>query len=72
MARRDMLKTAGTVKGTVDPNYDLRQSDIENLYMMAVSGLCCEAIAAAFRYGYVMGHRATIKGTYKENGKEKK
>ena len=72
MARRDVLKTADTVKGEIDPSYDLRQDDIEKLYMMAVSGLCCEALVIAFRYGFVMGHRATIKGTYKENGKEKK
>lgn len=58
MARRNLFKTANSVAGRINPHYDIKADELNILGVMAQKGELCEAIIAAFRYGYVLGTRA--------------
>jgi len=58
MARRNIFKTADSVAGKINPHYDINADELKILAIMAQKGELCEAIIAAFRYGYVLGTRA--------------
>lgn len=69
MAKRDLVKTAEQVTTKINPHYDMTFDDMQMIYNIIKNGDPAEGIALAFRYGYAMGCRATIKGTYNENRK---
>ena len=69
MAKRDMVKTAKQITAKIDPHYDMTFDDMQLTYNIIKNGKPAEGIALAFRYGYAMGRRATVKGTYKESKK---
>lgn len=68
MAKRDLEKTAARVIHRVPSSYELTYTNLTQLHDMAEHNFF-EAICAAFNFGYVMGHRATIAGKYEENKK---
>ena len=62
---RDMIKTAQKAETNVPANYDLNSSEIIDLMKKARSGSpddTYNAIITAFKYGFVLGHRATVAG----------
>ena len=69
MAKRNMIKIAESARGMIDHHYDMSFDEISLLYAIVKRGYAAEAIAAAFRYGFVLGHRATVNGAYKAAGK---
>ena len=66
MAKRDMVKTAARVRGIDQGNYSITVPEMYELMEMARTVGAADAIALAFDYGYVLGHRATEAGKYKE------
>lgn len=67
MAKRDIEKTANKVKGLFDKEngldaYDLNGDDLERLYQLVLENRIWDTVITAFRYGFVMGHRATVAG----------
>lgn len=71
---RNLQKTIQEVRNehecSVNPLYDISPSDVMELMRKAQSGEAYDAIMAAFNFGYVMGHRATLAGKYSELKKE--
>ncbi len=70
MAKRDFLKTVALVPdGLLPSRYEIDLDDVLFLYREAFSnkqdGLW-NVIKWCLCYGYVMGHRATKNGTYRE------
>lgn len=69
MAKRDITEIVKLVPdGYLPPAYELNSDDLTFLYRKAQepdSGLF-KVIGMCVAYGYIMGHRATINGTYKE------
>ena len=69
MAKRDITEIVKLVPdGYLPPAYELNSDDLTFLYRKAQEpdGLF-KVIGMSVAYGYVMGHRATINGTYIEN-----
>ena len=66
--KRDLFKTAALVGKTIPTAYQMFASDITDLTEMSQQGDLQQyrAFMLAFEYGYVMGHRATVNGKYKE------
>ena len=67
MPRRDLIKTANKVTGCIPYQYDLTIEEMRQLDDIAREQDIYEAIMLAFNYGYVVGHRITKSGKYKEN-----
>ncbi len=70
MCKRDFFKTVALVpEGLLPTNYEIDLDDIITLYReISVNrrdGIW-NVISWCLCYGYVMGHRATINGVYKE------
>ena len=65
MARRDLFITSDEVRGRIPVVYDLMASDIQQLYKLSKEDPF-NALTVCFRFGYVLGHRATLRGKYKE------
>lgn len=67
---RNLEKTVSLVRNgrecSVVPEYDIPGGDIMKLMEKAQAGEAYDAIMAAFNYGYVLGHRATVAGKYRE------
>lgn len=59
MARRDLVKTAKQITGSISAHYDMTFDDMQMIYNIIKNGDPAEGIALAFRYGYAMGCRAT-------------
>lgn len=59
--KRDVFEIASKAK--IDRHYELSAFDMARILCMDDRG---EAIAIAFRYGYVMGGRASRNGKYQE------
>lgn len=62
---RDMKKTAEKATREIPSNYDLNSSEIIDLMKKARKGSpddTYNAIITAFKYGFVLGHRATVAG----------
>lgn len=67
MAKREMMETAAKFdKGEIPAAYDLSYTEVLRLLDMAAAGRLFDAIETAFRYGYVLGHRATAAGKQKK------
>lgn len=67
---RDMKKTAEKADHNIPEYYDLYGTEIAALLRKARS--CSaeetyEAIVTAFKYGFVLGHRATLAGKVKKH-----
>lgn len=63
--KRDMNKTAEKANYFPRDCYDIRISEIQELINKARNGSCTEAfdaIVTAFKYGFVLGNRATVAG----------
>lgn len=65
MKKRTLTETIQRVEGSIPSNYEMRYSDITQLGEIARNDLYA-AISAAFEYGYIMGHKATVAGKYTE------
>ena len=64
-----MRKTAEKAEHNIPDSYDLYSNEIEKLMEQArcySANETYEAIATAFRYGFVLGHRATLAGKVKK------
>lgn len=70
MARRDLFKTSDEVRGRIPVVYDLMASDIQQLYKLSKVDVF-NAFAICFRFGYVLGHRSTLAGKYREPVRKK-
>lgn len=60
---RDMEKTAEKATGNIGRYYDMKSSEVIELMKKARNGSpddTLDAIITAFRYGFVLGHRATV------------
>lgn len=65
---RNFFKTIA--EANVNSQYDTNLTEMSAICRFAnESGEIFKALGWAFQYGYVMGHRATIKGVYEEQGK---
>lgn len=64
--RKSVAETIKNVK--VNPYYDLDIRALDELEKVFAKGRC-DCVYEAFKYGYVMGHRATKKGVYEESHK---
>lgn len=67
--KRNMENTASKAKNTIPDNYNITTGEILTLMKKARSADANEAlyaIADAFRYGFVLGHRATLAGKVKK------
>ncbi len=68
--RRDFFKTVSLVPdGCMPSAYEISQDDVTMLYREAQTNISrglWNVIKWCLCYGYVMGHRATINGTYRE------
>ncbi len=63
--KRDMNKTAERANKYSKDGYDICTTEIQELMNKARNGSCTEtfeAIITAFKYGFVLGNRATIAG----------
>ena len=63
--KRNMIQTADLVKGHIPDRYDLTAEDLQKLHEILHSGSRdseFDALATAFRYGYVLGARAEKAG----------
>lgn len=56
--------------GTISPRYDMSVGEIKAIYTLA-GGDYFSIASYFFRYGYEMGHRATVTGAYDEAMKRK-
>ena len=70
MASRNFMRTVSLVPGGYLPaKYELTGEDYAKLIVKAqnegTEGIC-DVIKWCLCYGYVMGHRATVNGAYKE------
>ena len=70
MASRDFMRTVSLVPGGYLPaKYELTGDDLAMLILKAETegrpGIA-DVIKMCLCYGYVMGHRATVNGAYKE------
>ncbi len=67
MARRDFFKTIKRVPDGIPKECDIRSSDAIMLYEKSQEkdGFW-QVMEWCLTYGYVMGHQATINGTYRE------
>ena len=65
---RDMKKTAEMATLNTPDHYDINSAEIFDLMAEArrSPGETYEAILTAFRYGFVLGHRATLAGKVKK------
>ena len=61
---RDLKETADKALHNIPGNYDLTFNELVQLLNEAATGADgrCEAIYTAFRYGFVLGNRATVSG----------
>ena len=57
--------------GTISPRYDMSAGEIKAIYTLA-GGDYVSIASYFFRYGYEMGHRATVTGAYDEAMKQEK
>lgn len=64
MAKRDMIKTAAEGSKHLKSYYDATSIDFQQLYEMAKNKGIWAAFDTCFKYGYELGHRATIAGQY--------
>lgn len=55
--------------GTISPRYDMSAGEIKAIYTLA-GGDYLSIASYFFRYGYEMGHRATVTGAYDEAMKQ--
>lgn len=67
---RDMIQTASKMNGQFIEKkglnrYELSFDEITMLRNMIQDDKTIEAIITAFKYGFVLGHRATVTGTIK-------
>lgn len=69
MAKRNLTETANRVRCTDRGGYGMSSAEIYELIEMARNVGSADAIITAFNFGYVLGHRATLAGRYKENRK---
>lgn len=51
--------------GAISPWYDMSAGEIKDIYRLA-GGDYLSIASYFFRYGYEMGHRATVTGAYEE------
>lgn len=69
MATRNMVKTVEKSKGQIPLHYDLVVEDL-NVFMRMIkeNGIdgAFDAVVMAFRYGFVLGNRATVAGKVKK------
>lgn len=75
MSHRDFFKTVELVpNGLLPYRYDLSIEDADIIYREARKGPVglWNVVKWCLCYGYVMGHRATKNGVYKEVNKRKK
>ncbi len=61
--KRDMMKTVNKKKSCafMNPHYSMRCSEMEELVNLAESVGIYDALATAFKYGYILGSRAKEK-----------
>lgn len=65
MATRNMEQIAERAEGRIAIDYDINSAEILRLMKLARNAdanKTFESICIAFRFGYVMGHRATRRG----------
>ena len=76
MPRRNFFSTAALIKEPWLPTkYTVGSEDIDNLLTKVQNNGyegALDAMSACMRYGYVMGHRATLSGFYHETGRRKR
>ena len=76
MPSRDFFKTADRIPETWLPSrYTVGCDDCFKLLAMSDArghDGALDAFAICIRYGYVMGHRATVKGVYKEVSRKRR
>ncbi len=68
---RNMEKIASMMDGQFRSEtglsyYDMESSELLSLVRMCAEGKMVEAIAIVFKYGFVLGHRATLAGKVKK------
>lgn len=66
MAKRDIEATQELVRENISQYYDMTAAETVELIQMAKRD-AAKAIFYAFRYGYVMGGRASAAGQYRES-----
>lgn len=62
MGKRNMMETAQKAKGNIPHEYSLTMSECRELTVMVHDGHLVSALLTAFRYGFVLGNRATASG----------
>lgn len=65
MATRNMEQIAERARHRIAADYDINSTEIKRLMVLARSAdanKTFESICIAFRFGFVMGHRATRRG----------
>ena len=64
LMKRNMIQTADLVKGHIPVRYDITSDEFQQLHEILHSGSDGEfdALATAFRYGFVLGARAEKAG----------
>lgn len=62
MASRNMEQIAERASGRIPTEYDMTYKEMQRILSMDD----LDAICTAFRLGFVMGHRATKAGKFKE------
>ena len=63
--KRDMNKTAERADSQIKDAYDINILEVQELINKARNGSrydAFDAIVTAFKYGFVLGHRATVAG----------
>lgn len=66
---RNVKKIVDESIGTISSRYDMSAGEIKAIYRLAGSDYLSIA-SYFFRYGYEMGHRATVTGAYDEAVKQ--
>lgn len=66
MASRNMEQIAERAISRIPTVYDMSYDEMRRLYEEFMGGQEFTALATAFNFGFVMGHRATKAGKFRE------
>ena len=66
MASRNMEQIAERTIGRIPTEYDMTYDEMLRLYKAFMGGHEFTALSTAFEFGFVMGHRATKAGKFRE------
>ena len=66
MSNRNMIEISDAMTGKVNSNYDMTIAEMNKLREIFLNEGLFDCISTAFKYGYAMGHEATVAGRYVE------